>query len=143
MSDPKEHLIISSKGQITLPAAMRRALGLTGHAIVTAEARDGRIVLSPAMGVETESWSDAQIRAWDAAEEFGPGARESLRARLARARAGPAPGRPADPGRGPGRPIQSPADGRSEGFRSPGPDLTAGVTIPAVGDYLAALAGPS
>jgi len=74
----KEHLVISSKGQITLPAAMRRALGLQGHAVVTAEARDGRIILSPAMVVETELWSDTDVAAWDADDAFAPGERAQL-----------------------------------------------------------------
>lgn len=76
----KENLFISSKGQITLPAAMRQALGLSGNAMVTAEEKDGRIVLSPAMVVETEVWSDADIAAWDAADAFASGEREALEA---------------------------------------------------------------
>jgi antitoxin PrlF len=78
----KENLFVSSKGQITLPAAMRQALGLHGNAIVTAEERDGRIVLSPAMVVETEIWPDADIATWDAADSFAPGERETLQAKL-------------------------------------------------------------
>lgn len=76
----KENLFISSKGQITLPAAMRIALGLSGNAIVTAEEKDGRIVLSPAMVIETEIWPDADIAAWDAGDAFAPGEREALQA---------------------------------------------------------------
>lgn len=82
----KENLFISSKGQITLPAAMRRALGLHGNAIVTAEQKGGRIVLAPAMVVETEIWRDEDVRAWAQADTFGPGEREALDASL-RARA--------------------------------------------------------
>lgn len=79
----KEHLVVSGKGQITLPAAMRQLLGLTGNAIVTAEEQDGRIILTPAMVVETEVWSDVQIAQWNAADTFEPGEREALTARLA------------------------------------------------------------
>ncbi|NWG30735.1 MAG: AbrB/MazE/SpoVT family DNA-binding domain-containing protein [Rhodocyclaceae bacterium] len=74
----KENLFVSSKGQITLPAAMRQALGLTGNSILTAETKDGRIILSPAMVVETEIWADDEIAAWDAADDFAPGEREAL-----------------------------------------------------------------
>lgn len=80
----KEVLTISQKGQITLPAAMRQALGLQGQALVTAETRDGRIVLSPAMVVETEIWRDADVAAWSAADTFAPGEQDALRAALAR-----------------------------------------------------------
>lgn len=78
----KEHLVVSTKGQITLPAAMRQALGLGPNAIVTAEAVGGRIVLAPAMVVETELWPDEDVRAWDEADAFAPGEREALQARL-------------------------------------------------------------
>ncbi len=78
----KESLFVSSKGQITLPAAMRQALGLHGNAIVTAEEKEGRIVLTPAMVVETEIWPDADVQAWAAADELQPGEREALQASL-------------------------------------------------------------
>jgi AbrB family looped-hinge helix DNA binding protein len=74
----KQNLIVSSKGQITLPAAMRRALGLQGNAIVTAEQQGGRIVLVPAMVVETEVYSDEEVRAWQREDAFAPGEREVL-----------------------------------------------------------------
>lgn len=80
----KDLLTISSKGQITLPAAMRQALGLKGNAVLTAEAKDGRIVLAPAMVVETETWTEADVAAWDAADEFPAGEREALQGALAR-----------------------------------------------------------
>lgn len=80
----KDLLTVSSKGQVTLPAAMRQALGLQGNAVLTAEAKDGRIVLSPAMVVETEVWTEADMASWDAADEFVPGEREALQAALAK-----------------------------------------------------------
>jgi antitoxin PrlF len=83
----KENLVISPRGQITLPAAMRRALGLSGNAVVTAEEREGKIVLTPAVVVETESYSDAAIAAWDKADAFRPGEHTQLKARLKRRRA--------------------------------------------------------
>ena len=79
----KTSLIVSSKGQITLPAAMRRAIGLSGNAIVTAEQQGGRIVLTPAMVVETETYADADIQAWLRDDRFAPGEREALTSALA------------------------------------------------------------
>ena len=78
----KENLVVSSRGQITLPAAMRRALGLSGNTLVTAEEREGKIVLTPAVVVETEVYSDAEIAAWDKADVFRPGERTQLKAKL-------------------------------------------------------------
>jgi AbrB family looped-hinge helix DNA binding protein len=78
----KENLVVSSRGQITLPAAMRRALGLSGNTVVTAEEREGKIVLTPAVVVETEIYSDAEIAAWDKTDVFRPGERTQLKAKL-------------------------------------------------------------
>lgn len=85
----KENLIVSSKGQITLPAAMRRALGLDGNAIVTAEQQGGRIVLMPAMVVETQVFSDAEIAQWEQLDSFKPGERAALARKLAKRPAAP------------------------------------------------------
>jgi antitoxin PrlF len=82
----KENLVVSARGQITLPAAMRRALGLSGNAVVTAEEREGKILLTPAVVVETETYSDADIAAWDKADAFRSGEHTQLKARLKRRR---------------------------------------------------------
>ncbi len=95
----KENLIVSAKGQITLPATMRRALGLDGNAMVTAEQQGGRIVLVPAMVVETEVYSDAEVRTWVQDDSFAPGEREALARELAR----PAPLKPRVPAAAKGR----------------------------------------
>jgi len=78
----KENLIVSSKGQITLPAAMRKALGLTGNAIVTAEQQGGRIVLTPAIVVETELFEEGEIEAWNRDDDFRPGERDAVTRRV-------------------------------------------------------------
>lgn len=91
----KASLIVSSKGQITLPAAMRRAMGLAGNAVVTAEQQAGRIVLTPAMVIETESFSDADIAAWARDDRFAPGEREALQRSLAKRKRGVKPAKPA------------------------------------------------
>jgi antitoxin PrlF len=83
----KENLVVSARGQITLPAAMRRALGLSGNAVVTAEEREGKIVLTPAVVVETATYSDAEIAAWDKADVFRSGEQKQIKARLKRRRA--------------------------------------------------------
>ncbi|MDX2223020.1 MAG: AbrB/MazE/SpoVT family DNA-binding domain-containing protein [Rhodospirillaceae bacterium] len=75
---PKENLVVSPRGQVTLPAAMRKALGLGPSAIVTAEARDGQIVLSPAVVVETETYSSHDIARWLADDRFAVGERARL-----------------------------------------------------------------
>jgi len=78
----KDHLIVSSKGQITLPASMRKLLGLAANSVVTAEQQGGRIVLTPAVVVETTRYTDAQIAAWNKDDTFAPGARAALSRKL-------------------------------------------------------------
>ena len=78
----KENLILSDKGQVTLPAAMRRSLGLGRSAVLIAEQIGGKIVLTPAVVLETELYSDAQVAEWDRADVFNEGERQRLAARL-------------------------------------------------------------
>ncbi len=82
----KENLIVSEKGQVTLPASMRKALGLGKSAVVTAEQVGGRIVLTPAVVLETELYTDEQVAGWDRADAFGKGERQRLASKLARRR---------------------------------------------------------
>ena len=79
---------VSSKSQITLPAAMRRALGLRDNAIVTAEQLGGRIVLTPAMVVETEIYQDADVEAWRQSDTLTTRDREDLTRKLKKATRG-------------------------------------------------------
>ena len=82
----KETLIVSDKGQITLPAAMRRSLGLGKRAVVTAEEVGGKIVLTPAVVLETERYTDEQIAEWDRVDAFRKGERRRLESKLKRRR---------------------------------------------------------
>lgn len=82
----KQNLIVSDKGQITLPAPMRKSLGLGKSAILTAEQVGGKIVLTPAVVLETESYTDEQIAQWDRADAFKKGERQQLKSGLKRRR---------------------------------------------------------
>jgi len=82
----KENLIVSDRGQVTLPAAMRMSLGLGKNAVVTTEQTGGRIVLTPAVVVETELYTEEQVGAWARADAFGRGERERLTAKLKKKR---------------------------------------------------------
>lgn len=57
---------------------MRKSLGLGRSAVLTAEQVGGRIILTPAVVVETEIHSNEQVAAWDRADEFGKGERDKL-----------------------------------------------------------------
>ena len=65
-----ETLIVSNRGQITLPAATRRRLGINGGDVVILEDRGNEIVLKPGVVVEVDVYSDEQIAQWDAADRL-------------------------------------------------------------------------
>ena len=61
-------LVVSSRGQITLPARVRKRLGIKGGDVVVLEDRPSEIVLRPGIVLEYERYTDEQIAAWDAAD---------------------------------------------------------------------------
>ena len=71
-------LIVSNRGQITLPAVTRKRLGIKGGDVVILEDRGNEIVLKPAVVLEVEIYSDEQIAAWGAADRLDDGERERI-----------------------------------------------------------------
>ena len=59
---------VSDRGQITLPAAIRKRLGIQGGDVMTLEECADAIVLRTGIVLEYERYSDEQIAAWDAAD---------------------------------------------------------------------------
>jgi antitoxin PrlF len=78
----REVLTVSSRGQITLPAGMRRHLGIAPGGAVIVEELDGELRLKPAQVLEVELYSDAQIETWDRADALSAGERNSILKRL-------------------------------------------------------------
>ena len=56
----------SSRGQITLPATIRKRFGLKDGDVVILEDRGSEIVLKPSMVLDVRHYSDDQIAQWDA-----------------------------------------------------------------------------
>ncbi len=65
-----ETLVVSSRGQITLPAALRKRLGIKSGGVVIVENRGNEIVLKPAIVLEVQNYSDEQIERWDAEDKL-------------------------------------------------------------------------
>ena len=65
-----ETLVVSSRGQITLPAALRKRLGIKGGDIVILEDRGNEVVLKPGVVLEIQHYSDEQIAQWDAGDKL-------------------------------------------------------------------------
>jgi len=78
----RQNLLVSNRGQITLPASVRKRLGIQTGGIVTLEERDHAVVLRPAAIVEIETFSDAEIIRWDKEDRLEPAERNALLKRL-------------------------------------------------------------
>jgi antitoxin PrlF len=83
----KTSLAVSPKGQVTLPASVRKRLGILPGGLVNLEERDGQLVLTPAAVVEIEMYSDAQIQRLADEDTWKPGEKEAWRRRLKKRKA--------------------------------------------------------
>ncbi|MFA5683661.1 MAG: AbrB/MazE/SpoVT family DNA-binding domain-containing protein [Lysobacteraceae bacterium] len=78
----RETLLVSTRGQITLPAGMRKQLGIVPDSAVIVEEHDDGLLLKPAAVLEIQTWSDAQIAAWDADDALSDAELEAILSRL-------------------------------------------------------------
>ena len=61
-------LTVTSRGVVTLPAKLRKALGLKAEDLLIAETTPEGLLLRPAVTLAVEMYSDKRIREFDAAE---------------------------------------------------------------------------
>ena len=80
----RETLKVSSRGQITLPATMRKRVGIREGGAVVIEDRDDEIVLKPAAIFEIEMYSDKQIAEWEEADRMSADEKAAILKRLKR-----------------------------------------------------------
>ncbi len=78
----RETLIVSSRGQITLPADMRKQLGIAPGSAIIIEERNGELALKPAAVLEVERYTDEQIAQWDSADTLSSTERKRILAAL-------------------------------------------------------------
>lgn len=78
----REVLTVSSRGQITLPAEMRRHLGIEPGGAVIVEDFGGELRLKPAAVLEVELFSDEAISQWDQADALTDQERQQILKRL-------------------------------------------------------------
>lgn len=79
----RQTLIVSSRGQLTLPASLRRRFGIKDGGAVILEERDNELVLKPAMVLEVAMYTDTQISEWDEADHLDDTERQDVLQRLA------------------------------------------------------------
>ncbi len=81
-----ETLVVSSRGQITLPAALRKRLGIKSGDVVILEDRGNEVVLKPGIVLEIQHYSDEQIAQWDAEDKLSDQQRAEILDTLATAK---------------------------------------------------------
>jgi len=82
----KETIIVSGRGQITLPASMRRRLGIRAGGVLVVEDRKGKLVLRPAAIVELDTYTEEEIARWEREDRLAPGEQSRILKKLGRKR---------------------------------------------------------
>ena len=77
-----ETLVVSSRGQITLPAVLRKRLGLKTGDVLILEDRGSEIVLKPGTVIETRFYSDEEIAQWNKGDKLSGRERARILDRL-------------------------------------------------------------
>jgi antitoxin PrlF len=78
----RQSLMVSSRGQITLPVKVRKRLGIQSGGVVILEEKGSEILLRPAAVIEFEIYSEADIVRWDKEDRLEPSERKTLLKRL-------------------------------------------------------------
>ena len=78
-----ETLVVSSRGQITLPAALRKRLGIKSGDVMILEDRGNEVVLKPGIVLEIQRYSDEQISQWATEDKLSDQERNQIRDSLA------------------------------------------------------------
>jgi len=60
----RQTILVSDRGQITLPQAMRQRLGIKPGSVLVAEEKRGKVILQPAAVTPVEIYSDEEMRGW-------------------------------------------------------------------------------
>ncbi|MGB6411163.1 MAG: AbrB/MazE/SpoVT family DNA-binding domain-containing protein [Lysobacterales bacterium] len=82
----KENVVVSGRGQITLPASMRKRLGIKAGGVLVVEDRKGELVLRPAAIVELDTYTEEEIARWEREDRLAPGERSRILKKLGRKR---------------------------------------------------------
>jgi len=82
----KGNIVVSGRGQITLPASMRRRLGIKAGGVLVVEDRRGELVLRPAAVVELDAYTDEEIARWEREDRLAPRERFRILKKLGRKR---------------------------------------------------------
>lgn len=79
----RQTLIVSHRGQLTLPANLRKRFGIKNGGAIILEERNNELVLKPAMVLEVEMYTDDQVLEWDESDRLDDAERQTVLRRLA------------------------------------------------------------
>ena len=79
----QQTVLVSNRGQLTLPAALRKRFGLQCGGAVILEEHDNELVIIPAAVLEIEMYADSRIAQWDAEDRLDDSERSAILKRLA------------------------------------------------------------
>jgi len=82
----RETIIVSERGQLTLPVKLRKRFGIEKGGPVIVEARDREIVLKPAMVMEADLYTDEQIDEWVKEDALSDSERKTILKRAGKKR---------------------------------------------------------
>ena len=78
----QQTILVSNRGQLTLPAGLRKRFGLQHGGAVILEEHNSELVIKPAAVLEIEMYSEAQIAQWDAEDALEDSRRSALLKRV-------------------------------------------------------------
>jgi AbrB family looped-hinge helix DNA binding protein len=74
----QQTVLISNRGQLTLPAGIRKRFGLQSGGAFILEEHNNELVIKPATVLEIEMYSDSQINQWDAEDHLDESQRAAI-----------------------------------------------------------------
>ena len=80
----RQTLIVSTRGQITLPADIRKQFGIKSGEPIIIEDRNGELVLKPATVLAVEMYSPKQVAEWDQQDQLSDAKRKAVLDRLSK-----------------------------------------------------------
>lgn len=78
----QQTVLVSNRGQLTLPAGLRKRFGLQQGGAVILEEHNNELVIKPAAVLEIEMYADSQIAQWNADDRLDDNQRSAILGRL-------------------------------------------------------------
>ena len=74
----RQTIIVSDRGQVTLPQEIRKRLGIKAGTALVAEEEGGKVVLRPAAVTPVEIYTDEEIQGWLVADKVSDKERKRI-----------------------------------------------------------------